>query len=278
MPPLFDIENLRCSYEHPFISGTSKVVLEIKRLEIPRGTMVFIVGESGIGKSTVLEALGMMNRTMVPDPEAKACFIDKDGSRTDLVALWKDEARLTEFRLKHFSFIFQNTNLMRNFTAFENVAITRLLQGYSREETMGKVKRLLTELGLGSVSESDSPQDLSGGQQQRLAFARATLPDFSVLFGDEPTGNLDSGNAFRAMALLEHQLERHEGRSSVIVTHDMPLAVRYAGMIVKMRRKNGIGYVDETCVFRPDRERETWSNGRLTFQPCEFEMFLHQKG
>ena len=113
---LFEIKNLRCSYDRPFIPGRSKIVLEIRNLMIPRGKKVFIVGESGIGKSTILEVIGMMNNTIVPDPATQFLFHEEDGSVQDLVALWNtgsDDA-LSDFRLKHFNFIFQSTNLMRN--------------------------------------------------------------------------------------------------------------------------------------------------------------------
>ena len=84
---LFYIENLRCSYEKPYIEGTSRVVLEINHLQIDRGKKVFIVGESGIGKSTILETLGMMNNTIVPDSSTRFLFQEADGRQIDLSSL-----------------------------------------------------------------------------------------------------------------------------------------------------------------------------------------------
>ena len=81
---LFVINNLRCSYDRHYHEGTSKVVLEIQHLELPRGKKVFIVGESGIGKSTILETLGMMNNTIVPDEQTRFIFFETDGKELDL--------------------------------------------------------------------------------------------------------------------------------------------------------------------------------------------------
>ena len=133
MEKLFDISRLRCSYDKKYREGLSRVVLEIEHLVIPRGKKVFIVGESGIGKSTILETLGMMNNTIVPDGQTRFVFFDNEDKETDLKGMWnKRDKILSDFRLKNYSFIFQSTNLMKNFTAFENIAFTRMLQGFSR--------------------------------------------------------------------------------------------------------------------------------------------------
>ena len=285
---LFTIENLRCSYERPFVEGRSRVVLEIERLQLLKGHKVFIVGESGIGKSTILETLGMMNDTIVPDPRTRFVFHEDDGHETDLCALWRggDDA-LSKFRLRHYSFIFQSTNLMRNFTAYENVAYTRMLQGYSMQECMNRTRQVLTDLGLEHIDESRLVHELSGGQQQRLAFARAILPSFTVLFGDEPTGNLDPENAARVMRILSRKLDEQNGASAIIVSHDMRMATTFADIIVKIRR--GIrpklheededvtyGIIDASSSFTPNEERTTWSNGKVHFTTDEFEEFLRK--
>ena len=290
MDKLFEIEDLRCSYDKPYIKGVSKVVLEIHRLVLPRGKKVFIVGESGIGKSTILEVVGMMNNTIVPNPSSRFVFYDADGKPRNLIALWNtnSDKELSEFRLQHFNFIFQNTNLMRNFTAYENIAITRMIQGYSRKEAFEKTKAALSDLGLGMVDEKRLAQELSGGQQQRLAFARAILPDFSVLFGDEPTGNLDAENAMNAMALLSRKLSDVAGSSAIIVTHDMHLATTFADIIIKVRKQyrshrnvhgeiETYGLVDESSVFVPSSDRTSWTNGEVSFSPGDFEVYLRKK-
>ncbi len=284
MSKLFEIENLLCSYDRHYRQGVSKVVLEISRLEIPRGKKVFIVGESGIGKSTILETLGMMNNTIVPGGKTKFLFYESETSPVDLAALWhQTDKELSSFRLRHFNFIFQSTNLMRNFTAFENIALTRMLQGYSRESSFEKTHQVLAELGLGHIDSSRMAQELSGGQQQRLAFARAILPDFTVLFGDEPTGNLDSDNAVKAMELLTNKLTQMEGSSAVIVSHDMHLAATFADVIIKIRKEERksatvqdevsyYGVIDDDCVFV--RKEGRWTNGKDAYEGPEFESFL----
>ncbi len=287
MNELFVISNLKCSYdknsEHP------RIVLEIDDLVLPKGKKIFIVGESGIGKSTILEVLGMMNNTIVPSADTRFVFYGNDGREVDLVELWKrnSDRELSRFRLEHFNFIFQSTNLMRNFTAYENISLTRMLQGYSEESAFSSAAEVLSDLGLGHIDRDRMAQELSGGQQQRLAFARAILPDFTVLFGDEPTGNLDSENAMNAMRLLAGKLKEKEGSSAIIVSHDMHLAVTYADVVVKVRKEvrkeknvhgeySYYGHIDPSCVY-VRTEDGLWSNGSGTYGNNDFEAFLKTK-
>ena len=291
MKDLFEIKKLRCSYDKQYKEGVSKVVLEIDELNIPRGKKVFIVGESGIGKSTILETLGMMNNTIVPADDVDFRFYLNDDESIDLKGLWEKgkDKQLAKFRLDHYSFIFQSTNLMRNFTAFENIAFTRMLQGYSKKESFERTKQILTELGLEHISEDRMAQELSGGQQQRLAFARAVIPNFTVLFGDEPTGNLDGENAVRVMEILSNELDSQNAASAIIVSHDMPLAIRFADVIIKIRKEmrakqhdeeedNFYGVIDTSCVYVPtDEKRKDWTNGNDTYSSSDFEIFLRRK-
>lgn len=286
---IYELQQLRCSYDKYYREGESRVVLEIEHLTIPRGKKVFIVGESGIGKSTILETLGMMNNTIVPSEETRFSYHEREGVETDLKALWKQgEKSLAAFRLKHYSFIFQSTNLMKNFTAFENIAFTRMLQGYSRFSSIKRTQEVLKALGLEHVDEHRMAQELSGGQQQRLAFARAILPEFTVLFGDEPTGNLDAENAYRVMEILTQKLSEHEGATAIIVSHDMPLALKFADVIIKISKKTRpklhdddedvfYGYINDSCVYIQNTEKNFWTNGKDCYQPHDFETFLRQK-
>ena len=286
---LFEIEHLRCSYDKKYREGQSRVVLEIEHLAIPRGKKIFIVGESGIGKSTILETLGMMNNTIVPGDPTRFVFFESDGKETDLKSMWqKRDKILSDFRLMNYSFIFQSTNLMKNFTAFENIAFTRMLQGFTQYSSFQRTKKVLEDLGLEHVDEKRMAQELSGGQQQRLAFARAILPDFTVLFGDEPTGNLDAENAVRVMEILNQKLNEHEGASAIIVSHDMHLAVTFADVIIKIRKcirpkqhqddeDISYGVINESCVYAPNDAREAWTNGIDSFSSLDFENYLRKK-
>lgn len=290
MKRLFEIQNLRCSYDKNYREGISKVVLEIRDLVLPRGKKIFIVGESGIGKSTILEVLGLMNNTIVEDGKSKFTFFNEDGSAIDLLKLWEQNSddELSKFRLNHFNFIFQSTNLMRNFTAIENIALTRMLQGYSREESFAKAKSTLAELGLVNIDEKRMANELSGGQQQRLAFARAIVPDFTVLFGDEPTGNLDSDNAIKAMELLSNKLNSMSGSSAIIVSHDMHLSATFADIIIKIRKEERrssandevtyYGVIDEQCIYTPSADKSVWSNGTDSYNVADFEQYLKKAG
>lgn len=290
MEKLFDIQKLRCSYDKHYREGLSRVVLEIEHLSIPRGKKIFIVGESGIGKSTILETLGMMNNTIVPGDSTRFVFYETAEKELDLKSLWKERDKmLSDFRLKNYSFIFQSTNLMKNFTAYENIAFTRMLQGYSRFSCFQRTRKVLEELGLEHVEQTRMAQELSGGQQQRLAFARAILPDFSVLFGDEPTGNLDAENAVRVMEILTKKLNEHEGASAIIVSHDMHLAVSFADVIIKIRKSIrpkvheddediAYGIIDDNCVFYPSENgKRIWTNGTDEYIEEDFETFLRKK-
>lgn len=285
---IYEIKHLRCSYDKHYREGESRVVLEIEHLSLPRGKKIFIVGESGIGKSTILETLGMMNNTIVDSDKTAFDFQNEEGEVTDLKTMWhKGEKVLAAFRLKHYSFIFQSTNLMKNFTAFENIAFTRMLQGYSRFSSMQRTRKVLEALGLDHVDEKRMAQELSGGQQQRLAFARAILPEFTVLFGDEPTGNLDAENAQRVMEILTEKMCEHQDATAIIVSHDMPLALRFADVIVKISKRLrpkqheededvGYGYIDDRCVFVKTVD-DKWTNGFENYTKTEFESLLRMK-
>lgn len=290
MDKLFEINNLCCSYDKPYRKGLSKTVLQIDNVVIPKGKKIFIVGESGIGKSTILEVLGLMNNTIIPNDDTRFVFYGDNQEEVDLMALWKrnSDKELSSFRKKHFNFIFQSTNLMRNFTAYENISITRMLQGYSQEESYKRAEQVLKDLGLEHIDQSRMTQELSGGQQQRLAFARAIVPEFTVLFGDEPTGNLDAENAAKAMQLLSAKLEEYAGSSAVIVSHDMPLAMRFGDVIIKIKKVTDesatvdgevrfSGLIDEECVFCPSEDRKYWSNGVTTLSENDFDNFLRKR-
>lgn len=261
---LFSIENLVCSYDNTPESR----VLSIERLHIPGGKLVFLLGSSGCGKSTLLETLGLMNNTIV----GGNIFLNPNVTPNpiNLSHLWKGEnqEKLTEVRKKYYSFIFQNTNLMENFTAYENVCLSGMIKENvpqsmvleSAKELMNKIRLPENEVGLHTLAVN-----LSGGQRQRLAFARALNNKATILFGDEPTGNLDESNANELFEIIRSNLS--ENFSAIVVSHDINLAVKYADQIIVLTKESGknFGEVKEENIF----ERELWQN----YSPIEMNSF-----
>lgn len=227
MSNLFEIEHLHCGY-HP------KTVLEITKLDIPKVPLTFILGPSGIGKSTFLEMAGLMTNTQLNKPN-KFEFLSKSGS-IDLGSFWNwDEETQSDFRKSKYSFVFQQTNLMPNFSILENMCVPLLIQGNNFEESAIQVTETALKMDLPEKLLKRPITEASGGQLQRIAFTRALSANFEVLFGDEPTGNLDPGNAKNLMERLKENLkERHA--SAIIVSHDLKLAENYADCIIKIEK------------------------------------------
>ena len=226
---VFNITNLECAYSN------GKTVLDIPKLEIPSGKLVFVLGVSGIGKSTMIETLGLMNNT-IKSPEKCEIIFNNKGDQEDMSGIWNSENDyISQFRRKHFSFIFQNTNLMPNFTAGENMAVRMLLEGETLEASKERVMHFMDKLNLDRNLFDRNIYELSGGQRQRLAFVRAIASDFGVLFGDEPTGNLDKDTSHRLMRTLKEILADLNG-SGLIVSHDIPLAMNFADVILLLTR------------------------------------------
>lgn len=170
-----------------------------------------IVGASGAGKSTLLQILGTLSF-----PDSGEVFIDN----TDVFAL-KTNA-LAEFRNKRIGFVFQFHHLLPEFTAIENVAIPALIAKNSISSSKEKAREFLTDLGLADRLHH-KPSELSGGEQQRVAIARALINRPTVLFADEPSGNLDTTTKMEIHNLF-FDLRKRYGITIIIVTHDRDLA------------------------------------------------------
>ncbi len=256
----FAIRNLLCSYRE------DKPVLSIKELDIPRGQLIFILGLSGIGKSTFIETLGLMNNTVRYNQHGTIQFYPDDNAQSayELTELWdKDDEEISRFRNDYFSFIFQETNLMPNFTAGENMCISQLIKGVSLEEARKQVLDVMSQLYLPATAFDKHITALSGGQRQRLAFVRAITSDFAVLFGDEPTGNLDKETAFRLMKILKNNLKT-EDRTGIIVSHDLELASAFADQIyllTPVQIEGGIyGEVTERNILVRRDDHSPWAH------------------
>ena len=182
------------------------VSLEVKEREI-----VSIVGASGAGKTTLLQIMG----TLLP---ADAGEVEIAGTKIfDL-----SEKRTAEFRNRHIGFVFQFHNLLPEFSALENVMMPALIGGAKRKEAEKRATELLEAVGLTNRADH-KPAQLSGGEQQRVAIARALINRPSVIFADEPTGNLDTHNRDEIQRLLFEVREKFS-QTIVMVTHDERLA------------------------------------------------------
>ncbi len=195
------------------VGGQSVRALDEISLRLVGGQFVSVVGPSGAGKSTLLHLLGALD-----SPDSGSITFDGDE-----IGRLSDE-RQSEFRHHSVGFVFQFFNLLPTLSAWENVAVPKLLDGVR----LGKVKpdavRLLDRVGLGNRTEH-RPAELSGGQMQRVAVARALMMDPRLILADEPTGNLDSATGASILALLADLAhEEGRGRLVVMVTHNADAA------------------------------------------------------
>lgn len=194
--------------------GTGKLrvpVLHNIHLHISKGEFVALCGTSGSGKSTLLNLLAGLTR---PD-EGTVTINGEEISRYN-------ENQLCLFRRRCIGFVFQSYNLLHNLTALENVEMPLIFAGQSKRERRKKAAEMLEKVGLeGRLHHK--PNELSGGQQQRVSIARALVNSPGIVLADEPTGNLDSATE-KEILLLMRQLNRENGTTFVIVTHDQEVA------------------------------------------------------
>lgn len=188
-------------------------VLDGVSFAVDRGEMVAVVGTSGAGKSTLLHLFGALDR-----PTSGEVLLDGES----LSAL--DDDALSELRNRKVGFVFQFHHLLREFTAFENVEMPMRIAGWSARARTDRARELLVRVGL-EARLHHRPGELSGGEQQRAAVARALATDPAVLLADEPSGNLDHGNAERLHDLVAG-LARDLELAIVVVTHNRSLAAR----------------------------------------------------
>ncbi|NOZ55346.1 MAG: ABC transporter ATP-binding protein [Calditrichaeota bacterium] len=191
--------------------GQTLHVLKGIDLDIRRGEIVAIVGPSGVGKSTLLHILGALDR-----PTAGTVSVDG----VDVFSM--DNGQLAAFRNRTAGFVFQFHHLLPEFTALENVMMPALIAGVDRKRAEKRALQLLEQVGL-SDRAGHRPNELSGGEQQRVAVARALTNSPKLLLADEPSGNLDA-QASKHLHELLWDLVRKEGRTLIIVTHNLDLA------------------------------------------------------
>lgn len=199
-------ENISMTYND---AGHSVRVFSGIDLEVEAGSSLAIVGNSGVGKTTLLNVLGGLEK-----PTQGTVYLG------DSHCSYGEEN--PEFRAKNFGFVFQSHNLLADFSAKENVMLPLLIQGESKLAADKKAGELLEYVGLSNRAEHRTNL-LSGGEQQRVAVARAMVMGPKVILADEPTGNLDQENTEKIAQLLIDSKNRN-GVSVIIVTHSMELA------------------------------------------------------
>jgi putative ABC transport system ATP-binding protein len=217
-------------------------------LEIQRGEMVAIMGPSGCGKTTLLNCLAGLDEI-----DRGEVFIDQ----VSLAHLGDDER--TVYRARQMGFVFQLYNLLPVLTSVENVELPLLVSGVRAGEARHRAKEGLAWVGLSDWS-SHRPAELSGGQRQRVAIARALINKPSIIWADEPTGNLDSESAAEIMALMK-QLNQENGQTFVVVTHAQDVA-SWTHRTVHMRD----GMITDAGASTLDRSQRMAGNANETPQ------------
>ena len=210
-------ENLGKAY--PLPKGELRV-FEGLGFELERGELAAIMGASGVGKTTLLNLLGALDR-----PSEGRVLLDGE----DLFA--GPDRDVAGIRNRKIGFVFQVFHLLPEFTSLENVAIPLMIRGVPKKEAFLKARDILGEVALEDKIHS-RPSQLSGGEQQRVAIARALVNEPRLLLADEPTGNLDWKTGEKVLQLV---LDLHErkGLSSILVTHNEKIA-RYCNKVYMM--------------------------------------------
>lgn len=204
-----------------FVLGDEKVkALDDVNIQINKGEICAILGTSGSGKSTLLNMLAGLDR-----PTAGKVTVA--GKRIDKMS----EKQLVLFRQKYTGFVFQSYNLISSMTALENVALPLMFKGVDKKEREIRAMEMLKLVGVENRSHH-KPAQMSGGQQQRVGIARAFASNPSIIFADEPTGNLDSKTTKEVMSLITDLIHKNN-QTMVLVTHDESVA-KYADKIIRV--------------------------------------------
>ncbi|MGK8490195.1 ABC transporter ATP-binding protein [Nocardia asiatica] len=216
-PAMLELSGVTKEYR---VGGQAVRALDDVGLRIETGEFTSIIGPSGSGKSTLLHLLGALDS---PDAGSIRFRGEEIGEL--------DEEQQSAFRRHQVGFVFQFFNLLPTLSAWENVAIPKLLDGTGLRKAKPRALELLDRVGLAERAEH-RPAELSGGQMQRVAVARALIMDPPLILADEPTGNLDSKTGAAILELLGEIAG--SGSSVVMVTHDMG-AVTYCDRVITLR-------------------------------------------
>ena len=174
--PFLDIKNLSKSYQ---LASNEINIFKNVNFKINKGDLVALVGPSGSGKSSLLNMISCLD----DDFKGEIFF---EGNKINQI----DDDQKNDIRKQKISLIFQNNNLLNDFTAIENVAFPLVIKNYSKKNSYNEATKILTDFGLGNRL-NHFPDELSGGEQQRVAIARSLVSETELILADEPTGNLD---------------------------------------------------------------------------------------
>jgi len=206
---LLETINLKKTYEH--INGNIILFKNIN-LKIKRGDLIALVGPSGSGKSSLLHLLALLD-----EPTSGKILINNKDTKN------LSENKKDEIRRDNISIIFQDNNLLTDFTAIENVMMPLVIKGVSNKNTLEKAEKILKEVKILNRS-NHFPNELSGGEQQRVAIARALIAETNFILADEPTGNLDFKTS-REIFSLFLKLKKLK-KTIIFATHNRELANR----------------------------------------------------
>lgn len=201
----------------------SQDIFDHANLQIAEGEFVYVIGETGIGKSTFLRLLYM-------DTLPTFGRVRIGGYDSGTIS-----RRQIPYLRRTIGVVFQDYRLLEDRDVYDNVAFALHVTGASRQTIMTKVPKLLMEVGLSS-KEHAMPRDLSGGEKQRVAIARALVNDPVIILADEPTGNLDPRSSREILAIFDRVNRR--GTACIIATHDYSLLAQRPGRVLKIQNKN----------------------------------------
>lgn len=202
--------------------GEEKIIaIDNVDLTIKEREFVFLLGTSGSGKSTLLNLMAGLEKPTKGEIIIKNYSLEK-----------MNERLLVEFRQRYIGFVFQSYNLIPTLTALENVSLPLIFKGVPKKIRENEAKKMLKAVGL-EDRQNHKPSEMSGGQQQRVSIARAFIGNPSIIFADEPTGNLDTKTTIETLDLITSIAEKFK-QTLIVVTHDMEIT-EYAHRIVEIR-------------------------------------------
>ncbi len=215
MEPIIEVKNVTKIYR---VGSERITALDNVSFTINKGDFCCLLGSSGSGKSTLLNLMAGIEKITKGEILIKGKDVCKMG-----------EHQLAKFRQKYLGFVFQSYNLLPALNAIENVTLPLVFKEVSARTRNKKAKEMLIAVGL-KERMKHKPNQMSGGQQQRVGIARAFVSNPSIVFADEPTGNLDSKTANEIMDIIK-RISKERNQTIVMVTHDVNMA-KYANKVV----------------------------------------------